>query len=289
MIKPMLAHDLSDKSSRKKVNSYTENNQHEMFVQPKLDGVRVVGNLKNGKMFKRSGKEVTSCPHLHQELIKIGKLSTFRSLEWLDGELFNDSLTFSEINSIVSRTKNLHDNHKEIQFHVFDVVMDSSFSNRKREISRLAYTHPVSISPYIKTVETISLGHISYKGLQMFDKYCQDFIECGYEGLMVRIDNLPYENKRSNQLFKYKYFKDSEYTILDAVEQNNHPNVLGSFLVTDGKVSFRVRPSVTKEELKEYWKNKDDHIGKLATVKYQEITDDGYPRFPVMVGIREDL
>jgi len=34
--------------------------------------------------------------------------------------------------------------------------------------------------------------------------------------------------------------------------------------------------------------NKEKYIGKLANIRYFELTDDGIPRFPVMIGIHED-
>jgi hypothetical protein len=34
--------------------------------------------------------------------------------------------------------------------------------------------------------------------------------------------------------------------------------------------------------------NKQDYLGKTAEIRFFEFTDDGLPRFPVMVGIRLD-
>jgi hypothetical protein len=39
--------------------------------------------------------------------------------------------------------------------------------------------------------------------------------------------------------------------------------------------------------LTELWSQKQELIGKKATVKYFELTADGIPRFPKVVGIRD--
>ena len=38
---------------------------------------------------------------------------------------------------------------------------------------------------------------------------------------------------------------------------------------------------------KKLFENGDDYVGKLLTVVYQELTDDGLPRFPVGKAIRD--
>ena len=52
-------------------------------------------------------------------------------------------------------------------------------------------------------------------------------------------------------------------------------------------VTFSTGLKGTMEYAKELLENKDSHIGKMATVRYQELTPDGIPRFGVMYGIRD--
>ena len=120
-------------------------------------------------------------------------------------------------------------------------------------------------------------------------------LEQGYEGLIVRDSYSAYEvNQRSLGLLKLKEFEDAEYKIV-AVEQG-----LGSFLGqaifvcqlgadTSSSVTetFRVvirGPHSYKQQL---WATRTEHIGKLLTVRYQNLTDKGIPRFPIGVSIRD--
>jgi hypothetical protein len=43
----------------------------------------------------------------------------------------------------------------------------------------------------------------------------------------------------------------------------------------------------TQEYLSELWSQRDDLIGKQATIKYFNLTPDGVPRFPKVIGIRD--
>ena len=54
----------------------------------------------------------------------------------------------------------------------------------------------------------------------------------------------------------------------------------------EGK-KFIVRPSENYQESKNLYRNAKKYIGKMLTVKYQEMTNDNIPRFPVGVGIRD--
>jgi hypothetical protein len=45
---------------------------------------------------------------------------------------------------------------------------------------------------------------------------------------------------------------------------------------------------MSHEDRKELLKNKQNYIGKTAEVRFFEWTDEGNPRFPIMVGIRLD-
>ena len=52
-------------------------------------------------------------------------------------------------------------------------------------------------------------------------------------------------------------------------------------------LTFRARPRGTREARTEQYQNGNDYIGKQLTVRYQELTDDGVPRFPVGITIRD--
>ena len=94
--------------------------------------------------------------------------------------------------------------------------------------------------------------------------------------------------KRSADLQKVKTFLDGEYRIVDYLEGtgNEAGCVIWVCETLEGR-QFRVRPRGTQEERKLLFQNGDEYIGKMLTVRYQELTDDGVPRFPVGIAIRD--
>ena len=289
MIKPMLAQDFHKDLSQRKINKYEEGYEGDInfkdlySVQPKLDGIRVIADLATGNLYKRSGVEVKNCPHINRDVLELG--FEIPGYHFVDGELYNHQLDFSEINSYVSRTVNILDTEC-IQLHLFDVGSEDVFWIRNRLLQN-------AVKRANNKVHKSSIHSVETYGCESMDNVLarhKTFIEDGYEGTMLRLNNLPYEHKRSNQLYKIKDFTDSEFRIVGWNEEENHPGYLGSFEVTDDVGNcFAVRPAVTREIRKEYWDGRISLIDSQLTVRYQEISKDGIPRFPIGIDIRYDL
>jgi DNA ligase-1 len=115
------------------------------------------------------------------------------------------------------------------------------------------------------------------------------FVHDGYEGTMVRNPDMPYEiGKRSYSLLKLKDFIDSEYKILDVVDGEGSDVGLAIFVLeAERGQTFNCRPEGTQENRAELYKNRKQLINKYMTVRYQELSRDGVPIFPVGVAIRE--
>jgi DNA ligase-1 len=122
------------------------------------------------------------------------------------------------------------------------------------------------------------------------DTLHDEYVVQRFEGVMIRNQDSVYEvDKRSYNLQKYKKFTDSEYVIVDASEGsgNDKGTVIWVCEKDAGGVRFNVRPTGTRDERKVAFQNHATYFGKLLTVKYQELTDDGIPRFPVGLSIRD--
>jgi hypothetical protein len=124
-----------------------------------------------------------------------------------------------------------------------------------------------------------------------FKEAFDEFIKQEYEGIMLRDANGIYEiNKRSKYLQKYKEFLDDEFEIVgfESGTGRDENCVIWVCKTKEGK-TFSVRPKQTIEKRKEEFLNASTKIGKKMTVIYQELTEDGIPRFGVGKGIRCDV
>ena len=127
-----------------------------------------------------------------------------------------------------------------------------------------------------KTPEDVKIKH---------DEYVAD----GYEGVMIRNMDAPYElNKRSKHLQKYKEFMDEEFKIVGFKEGvgDAKGTVVWICELPDGR-KFSVRPKGSVARKKFLFKHGNEYIGKLLTVIFFEYTTDGFPRFPVGKDIRD--
>ena len=127
---------------------------------------------------------------------------------------------------------------------------------------------------------------LAKKGL---DECYNEYLRDGFEGQMVRRD-MPYEQKRSTFLLKRKEFMDAEYKVVDIEEGNGNRGGTAKHLVLVDPKSYQQFHSNIKgnfEYLAEILNNKDDYIGKMATIKFFEYTPDGIPRFPYAIGFRD--
>ena len=106
---------------------------------------------------------------------------------------------------------------------------------------------------------------------------------------MVRNKSSAYKYKhRSYDLQKVKRFVDDEYEIIGGKDGSGRESGLIVFkCVTPDGLEFDVRPRGSHEERAEQFRNLSKYIGKMITVRYQELTDDGRPRFPVGIAVRD--
>lgn len=252
-----------------------------VFSSPKLDGFRLICT-KNG-LFSRNGKEYKSVPHIEKALkeffIKHPDVI-------LDGELYCDKFAndFNAISSLVRKTKpteqDLKQSEEQIEYHIYDCVDTTKNFTERYKIIEECVTQAKNKS--IKLVKSVEV-----EDQDKLDELYGSYLDKGYEGQMIRY-NKPYETKRSKYLLKRKEFQDQEYKILDIVEgEGNKSNLAGAMVFKNEQgVDFNSNIKGDREYLKEIWDNKDSYIGKLATIKFFNLTPNNVPRFPYVIRIR---
>jgi DNA ligase-1 len=267
---PMLAHKFED---------HKDKIEYPVYSQPKLDGIRCI--VRADGMWSRNGKKIISAPHIYEAMKPL-----FESNPDLifDGELYADKFAndFNAICSLVKKTKPTNDDLKKskesIQYHIYDLPScNGTFIKRLSELTNLESNLP-------SCCEVVATNFV--KNESEIDEWYSDYVNQGYEGQMIRLDK-EYESKRSKSLLKHKSFIDEEYTILDVVEgEGNKTGMVGSFVFKSktGHI-FNSSPKFNWEECKAMWNNKNELIGKSATVKYFNLTPDGVPRFPYVIKI----
>ena len=278
---PMLAYKVD-----KKPVDWSEN----VYIQPKLDGVRCViyvDDKENIRCFSRTGKEFHNLEHIKLSLNEF--FFDYANVDVvLDGELYNHDLrdNFEKIISLVRKQKPTDSDKLEakelVQFHCYDyieTVMNKPYSYRSDQL-----TCSDMYNYCIKYVPTNLI-------LRMDDAkvYHSRNLANGYEGSILRLDK-PYEQKRSYNLQKFKDFQDAEAIIVGYEEgKGKRENTLGKFLMQDDDGNqFGCPPGkgYNYQALQSILYNIHDYIGQRATFTYFERTQYGSYRHPLFKTIR---
>jgi DNA ligase-1 len=259
------------------------------YGQPKLDGFRCIAIVKGGKckLYSRTQKEWTTLPHLVQQVENLAAGNGIEDMI-LDGELYNHEFKydFNRIASIVKRN-DVHPDHELVQYHIYDLPSEDqlNFAGRQFALGELFNGMSEFLTRNLKLVETEYLDNEASMQDQM-----GRFLEQGYEGLMYRNAESFYEGKRSHGLLKVKTFQDAEFKIVGVEEgAGKLQGRAGAFVcVTPRGQKFNVKMVGALDTLSDYLHNYFKYDGKMLTVKYQNLTPDGLPRFPVGIRVRED-
>lgn len=261
--KPMLANKYKDKKHLLK---------WPVFVQPKLDGFRMLKDGDGEAAWTRGGKQ-----HV-EECVK--------HLMWDTGDYTIDGELILPGNQKLQLTAQAAKKYKAgisetLMYHVYDVVIpELPYSKRLPILKKLLQNAPKNVI----LVPTLQVADEK----EMFEQHAR-FVGQGYEGTIIRTDAAGYEiGFRSNSLLKYKDFQDDEFTVVD-VEEGKGSFEGKAILVCDNKHGgqFRVTPEGTMEYREELWKKRKKLVGQLLTVRYQTLSEDGNPIFPIGVDFRE--
>ena len=240
------------------------------YVQPKLDGVRLLVSKDGG--ISRTGKIIPGTEILGKGL---------EPGQYVDGEAFDPNLNFEELTSTF-KTDPL-----KLKFHVFDffdLKAEALARDKMTFEQRWEYVKVHIYNPHYEYVKTTLVK--SKKDLPLMH---QKHVEEGHEGTMIRDRFSVYEvGQRSNYLLKHKDFQTEEYEITGAKTGHGRDAdaVVWVCKTQDGQ-QFNVRPEGTIIQREEDYKNHKKYIGKMLTVRFQNLTAIGVPRFPVGVVIRD--
>ena len=255
------------------------------FVQPKYDGTRTIAicGLKEGPcLFSRQRKAYAHLEHIQAIVRQLPKGLI------LDGELFTTKAHFQTIVGLAKKktlTEEDRVQHNLLELHCYDIVDPvKPFAERYAILQDLFRLHAPVIGTTLQLCPTKEIAKEAD-----LKKAHDDYVAAKYEGLMIRNKTGLYAvGDRSNDLLKMKEFEDDEFRIVGFYEGDGAEKGCVMWrCVTPKGVEFGCRPEGTREDRQELYKHGSEYVGKLLTVKYQNLTPDGVPRFPVGKTIRD--
>jgi DNA ligase-1 len=196
----------------------------------------------------------------------------------LDGELFAGRGRFQHAVSIARRMdKGL--GWKSLTYVIFDApALLHAFEQRIKHLEEHFTANPW---PHARVLEhRVCTGHDDLKTELVRIE------ELSGEGLMLRQPGSKYVAGRSDTLLKVKSFLDTEARVVGhQAGTGKHEGRLGALLVElPNGTKFKVGTGLSDAE-----RDSPPDIGEIVTVRYQELTDAGVPRFPSYIGVRADV
>lgn len=193
----------------------------------------------------------------------------------LDGELYLGPGLFQDTVSIV-RKKTPGPAWSRVMYVLFDMPSHPGpFEERVRALEKLRGS-----APHIRPAK-----HYLCEGEADLHEFHQQMKDDGVEGVMLRAPRSPYERRRSNMLLKVKDFE----TGLAVIEgytpgAGKHAGRLGAYearMLPRGP-RFKIGTGISDAE-----RRRPLAKGTVVEFSYQELTRDGVPRFPALIGPRD--
>ena len=262
-----------------RLSEFKDQNVSGWLASEKLDGVRAYWNGEI--LLSRQGKRLNAPLSFTKNFPKFA----------LDGELYAKGLKFEEIQATVMDKLPDEKAWSRLKFHVFDVPEASGGLPRRLEV----------LAKFLKNEPNQNLIIIKQTKMRdnaQFLNFTESIIAKGGEGAVVREPNAPYERKRSKNALKFKKFKDAECEVVSINKgSGKYANLAGSLTcrALGGKddkekagepkegTIFKIGSGLSDEQ-----RTNPPKIGSIITYKFQNLTTNGKPRFPIFLRVRED-
>ncbi|MBK1972483.1 DNA ligase [Campylobacter sp. TTU-622] len=241
-------------------------------MSEKLDGVR---GIWDGKTFKTRKNNPIFAP-----LFFTQNFPNFA----LDGELWIQRKSFDEISALIRTNEANNTLWKQVTYNVFDVpnaceefkLKECTLLNRLEILQE--YLKKYS-NAYIRIIPQVFI-----KDKKHLNDYYKNVLKNDGEGLIIRKNSMPYENKRSNFSLKLKPFFDDECKVVGYIKgKGKYENKIGALLCELSSTKVIKIGSGLKDSDRE----NPPKIGSIITYKFNGLTKNSLPRFPVFLRVRE--
>lgn|SRR5574344_174680 len=289
LLKPMLAKQYQDVKGQK---TFDKN----YYGSRKVNGVRCIIYYDKGELHTHS-RGAISYDFVMEHILKHPKLiALFKENPTLilDGEIYKHGWTLNKISGICRSQKTAYDG-EPLEFYMYDVVdLDKTFKERLEVINYISDTLNLNFNPTKDWEEDdLKIQVLPQEPISGFDnmmKLHDQYVSEGWEGLVVRLESAKYgPGKRTNDMIKIKRYFDAEYQIT-GLKEGLRPEDMCFTMVTENGQTFNAKPIGDRAQKQWYRDHLDDIIGKMATLKYFEMSGkegSEVPQQPILLSIRD--
>jgi DNA ligase-1 len=257
------------------------------WVDPKLDGLRMIAIKRNGEvtLLSRNGQVFENFPSIAEAL----KIAEYDNVV-LDGEVMGADWNESQS---IAFSKSSKKSDSNMIYNVFDCL---PLTDWVTQISSLSYRDRLTQLKHIVGLTNDKIRLVV--GTEVMDEahlllYYQDLLNQGFEGVMLKDLSSPYQFKRTKAVRKLKPIATLEGVVSGwflGHKNSKWEGKFGGFLVRlPNGVETRVGGGFSDEQRKQFMEDPNSHIDKVVECQCQPpLTADGKMRFPVFLRFRNE-
>ena len=274
-------------------------------IEQKLDGVRVLAVVTKTtvNLYSRNGKPFDNFPHIVESLEDVkNKFAKIFQLHphgfVLDGEIIGEG--FQALMKQAQRKSDVQTTG--MTYSVFDIMaladFERGFSNlqqHKRLDVLEGYRAVFDSTDCVRLMAGIEVDLDTAEGHDIMRRYAEDSVAAGFEGIMIKDLDAPYECRRSTFWMKWKPVMTVDLNIVGFEEgTGRNAGRLGAIICEgtddDRLIHVNVGSGLSDADRDEYWHSRDDLLGRVVEVAADAVTqnqDGSYSlRFPRFVRFR---
>ena len=286
----------------------TDSNDHQSklrgrkLIEKKLDGVRVLAVIHGTtvNLYSRNGKPFDNFPQIQQSILRVAKhlTPTYGGKIVLDGEIIGES--FQALMKQAQRKSNVETTG--MTYCIFDAMPLDDFERgywnaqqHKRTAWLLNNRSKFETEDCLQVMPGFEVDLDTAEGHDVMRRFADDAVAQGFEGIMIKDLDAPYECRRSSFWMKWKPVMTVDLNIVGFEEgTGRNQGRLGAIICegvdNDRSIRVNVGSGLSDANRDEYWSTRDELLGRVVEVAADAVTqnqDGSYSlRFPRFIRFR---
>lgn len=290
LLKPMLAKSETQVTNRKIFDK-------DWYASRKINGIRTLVYFDGKEIHTASRGGAINydfvLDHIIHNPVLVDYFTKYPDLIF-DCETYKHGWTLNKISGICRTQKTAYDG-EPLELYVYDIVdVNKTFKERLQILNRIQQDLNLSFIPERdwdeNDLKIQIVPHVLISGWDNMKKLHDEWVSEGWEGVVIRDPNVTYKpGGRGNQMLKIKNYIDAEYKIIGLTEGLREEDMCFLMETPEGQ-QFNCKPMGDRAQKKWYREHIDELIGKMATIKYFEMSGkegSQIPQQPIMISIRD--
>ncbi len=274
-------------------------------IECKLDGVRVLAVVSGStvNLYSRNGKPFDNFPQIAEAIedcravFRHGLNSGGRFV--LDGEIVGES--FQKLMRQAHRKSDAKTDG--MVYHIFDIIPLDDFErghwnaqqHKRLDILNRAMEPLQEQTDCLRIMPGLDVDLDTGEGHDIMDRFAQDAVKAGYEGIMIKSVDAPYECKRTSFWMKWKPTITVDLEIVGFEQGTGRNQTRLGAIICEGddngrNIRVNVGSGLSDSDRDDFWTARDDLLGRLVEIQADAVTqnqDGSYSlRFPRFVRFR---